>query len=400
MDDEVLIIGSGPAGLSCAAELAARGVPATVLERGPALATEWAGRYDAMRFNTSRRRSALPGHPFPREWGQFPTRDHYLGYLREYAVTHRIEPRTGVEVHRIEQDGPDWSLRTSAGPARARHVIVATGLANTPVVPGWAVDSPFAGTVLSARDYRNPAPFAGQDVLVVGAGSTGLEIAHNLAAGGAGRVHLSCRTSPNIIYRVVGGAPSDLPVPLFLKLPAPLLDRMFAALQRRVVGDLTAYGLPPATEGAISGLKRRGAGTAVIDPDVIEAIRAGAFAVVPGVTGLDPHGALTADGGRVDCSVVVLATGYTTGLEPLVGHLGVLGERAMPVDVTGAEVLPGLRFVGYVYRPGLTGYVGRQARRVARDIAARGTASRPAPGGSRPRAWRRSTSRDHAASRG
>ena len=65
-----------------------------------------------------------------------------------------------------------------------------------------------------------------------------------------------------------------------------------------------------------------------------------------------------------------LALAHRAGLADLVGHLGVLDEREMPLDGEGGEVAPGLRFVGFVYRPGLTGYVGRTARRVARDIAA------------------------------
>lgn len=399
MHDDVLIIGSGPGGLSCAAELGGQGVSATVLERGPQLAHEWTGRYDAMRFNTSRRRSAFPGSPFPREWGQFPTRDHYLTYLGSYAEAHRVRLRTGIEVTRVEQDHDQWCLQTSAGPAVGRHLIVATGLANRPVTPGWAVDSPFAGAVLHSRDYRNPKPFVGEDVVVVGAGSTGLEIADQLAAGGAGRVSLSVRTPPNIIFRMMGGAPSDLPAPLFLHLPTALVDRMFAVLQRRVVGDLTAYGLPPSPEGPIAGLKRRGAGTAIVDREVVDALRAGAFTVVPEVTGLDADGVRLADGQHLDCSAVILATGYTTGLEPLVGHLGVLDRRGLPTVATGDEALPGLRFVGYVYRPGITGFVGRQARRIGHEIGAHERAARRARGGSKPQVSRRPTSRVRAASR-
>jgi hypothetical protein len=67
---------------------------------------------------------------------------------------------------------------------------------------------------------------------------------------------------------------------------------------------------------------------------------------------------------------VVVATGYSTGLEPMVGHLGVLDDRGMPLVSDGGEVRPGLRFLGYVYRPGLTGYVGRLARKAATQIAA------------------------------
>jgi len=400
MDDEVLVIGSGPGGLSTAAELGRRGVSATVLEKGDRPAAAWAGRYDALRFNTSRRNSHLPGAPFPREWGQFPTRDQYVDYLRQYAEAHRVRIRTGVEVDRLDPAGDRWRVTTSQGEATARHVVVATGLANRPVLPEWAHDPGFGGTVLHPDDYRNPAPFQGQDVVVVGAGSSGLELAHDLATGGAGRVSLSVRTPPNILFREVGGAPSDLPVPIFLHLPDRLVDRMLAALQRRVVGDLTAYGLPPAQEGAISGLKRRGAGTAIVDPEVIEAIRDGVIGVVQAVTGLDADGVVLADGGRLRADAVLVATGYATGLDRLAGHLDVLDDRGMPWARSAEEALPGLRFVGYVYRPGLTGFVGRQARRVAREIAARGTAGPPARDGSRRPASQRPTSRDRAASPG
>lgn len=400
MDDEVLVIGGGPGGLSTAAELIARGVSATVLEKGAGPGAAWARRYDALRFNTGRRNSHLPGAPFPRAWGQFPTRDQYVDYLRAYAEGHRVRIRAGVEVDRLDPVDGAWRVTTRQGELTARHVVVATGLAHTPVLPAWARDPALAGTVLHPDAYRNPVPFRGQDVVVVGAGSSGLELAHDLATGGAGRVSLAVRTPPTILYRRVGGAPSDLPVPVFLHLPDRLVDRMLAALQRRVVGDLTAYGLPPAPEGAITSLKRRGAGVAVVDPEVVDAIRDGLVTVVPAVSGLDADGVVLVDGQRVPADTVLVATGYATGLPRLVGHLDVLDDRGMPWARSAEEALPGLWFVGYVYRPGLTGFVGRQARRVAREIAARGTAGRPAPDGSRPRASQRPTSRDRAGSPG
>lgn len=398
MHTEVFIIGSGPAGLACAAELGARGVPATVLEKGPRVGAAWAGRYDALRFNTDRWQSALPGAPFPREWGTFPTRDQYVDYLTRYAAQRGVAVRTGITVHRVDPVPEGWVLDTSEGPARCAHVVVATGLANRPVLPEWSQDPSFGGTVLHPDEYRNATPFHGQDVVVVGAGSSGLELAYDLARGGAGRVCLSVRTPPNILLREVHGIPADLPVPLFLHLPDRFVDRLLAGMQRRVIGDLTAYGLPPATEGAITALKRRGAGVAVVDPEVIDAIREGLITVLPEVTGLTTDGVVLADGQRVAAEVVLLATGYTTGLDRLVGHLDVLDERGMPWARSAEEARPGLRFVGYVYRPGLTGYVGRQARRVAREIAAAQRAGRPAPGGSRRPSWRRPTSRAHATS--
>src|SRR5690606_24981194 len=249
MDDEVFVIGSGPAGLSCAAELTRRGVSATVLEKGARTAQAWAGRYDSLRFNTSRLHSALPGAPFPREWGQFPSRDQYVGYLTEYAEARHGRVHTGVDVLRLDPTREGWSLATNSGRLSSHHVVVATGLANRPVCPRWSQDSSFNGQVLHASAYRNPGPFAGEDVVVVGAGSTGMELAHELARGGAAHVSLSVRTPPNVLLRQTRGVPGDLLVPVLLRLPTAWTDRLLDNLQRRIPGDLTAYGLARPTEG-------------------------------------------------------------------------------------------------------------------------------------------------------
>ena len=368
--DEVLVIGSGPAGLATAAELLRRGIPTTVLERGDRAAAAWAGRYDGLRFNTSRWWSALPGAPFPRAYGWFPTRDQYVDYLDGYAARHHVPVRTGVAVERIDPaGGRGWRLSTDAGPMAARHVVVATGIANRPALPGWATGTTYRGSVVHSADYRNPLPYRGRRVLVVGGGSSGMEIAAELARDGAGEVLLSVRTPPNLLLRASGGLPTDLPVPVFFRLPVPVVDAMLARMQRLTVGDLTAHGLPPAPEGAIAALMARGAGTAIVDRGTVEAIRDGSIRVVAAVTGLDATGARLADGGRVEVDDLVLATGFGTALPELVGHLGVLDDRGMPRVADGGEAAPGLRFVGYVYRPGLTGYVGRLARTAARGIA-------------------------------
>jgi hypothetical protein len=65
---------------------------------------------------------------------------------------------------------------------------------------------------------------------------------------------------------------------------------------------------------------------------------------------------------------VIAATGYSTGLEPLVGHLGVLDERGVPLIHGGPAAAPGLRFIGYQPRPAQIGYIGAEATRAAKQI--------------------------------
>ncbi|EYT54044.1 hypothetical protein H488_0104955 [Kocuria sp. UCD-OTCP] len=124
-------------------------------------------------------------------------------------------------------------------------------------------------------------------MLVAGAGTSGMEIAHQLAAGGARRVLLAVRTPLNILLWELNGLPGDLPVPLLLHLPDALVDRLLFALQRRTGGDLSAYGLPRPVEGAMASIRSRGVTPASVDAEVFEDISGGAIGCVSAVVGLD-----------------------------------------------------------------------------------------------------------------
>jgi cation diffusion facilitator CzcD-associated flavoprotein CzcO len=197
----------------------------------------------------------------------------------------------------------------------------------------------------------------------------GMEIAHDLAAGGAGLVRLSVRTPPSIVLRSMGGLPGDLPAMVLLRLPPRVGDSQVRVLQRLVLGDLAAHGLPVPTEGAFTRLRRLGAAPTVMDRQVVQAIRDRRIQIVSGLRALDTNGATLADGTWVEADAVVAATGYRRGLEGLVGHLGVLDERGTPAAVGERAPAPGLRFVGFVPRPGQLHHMGVEARRAARSIA-------------------------------
>ena len=113
----------------------------------------------------------------------------------------------------------EWTMTDGCGPrpsttARSRRaqIVIATGYSNSPVRPNWPGQEGFGGAVVHASEYRNARPFAGRDVLVVGAGNSGAEIAADLAEGGAATVRLAIRTPPNIIPRQLGPVPTDTAV--------------------------------------------------------------------------------------------------------------------------------------------------------------------------------------------
>jgi hypothetical protein len=98
---------------------------------------------------------------------------------------------------------------------------------------------------------------------------------------------------------------------------------------------------------------------------------------VAGVDSLDVTGVQLADGSRIEPDAIIAATGCRPALDRMVGHLDVLDDRGTPRALRGEEAAPGLRFVGYVPRPGQIGYMGREAKRAAKAIARQMSGSPP-----------------------
>jgi cation diffusion facilitator CzcD-associated flavoprotein CzcO len=367
---QVVVVGAGPSGVASALALKDAGIRALVLDRADSVASSWRSRYDRLRLNTCRPLSHFPERPFLKGTPMFPTRDQLIEYVERHAVEDGIELQLRTEVHRIDRDDGRWVARTSGGNFDSPQMIVATGYENEPLIPDWEGRDGFEGRLLHAGDYRNPEPFKDSKVLVVGPGCSGMEIAYDLAEGGAAKVWLSARTPPNILLRAgPGGLPGDMVGVALLRFPPRIGDAVARFGRRMDLGDLTEYGLPVPEEGVFTRLRRLGVAPSIVDKEVIEAIEAGRIEVVRGVDSLDSTGARLADGGRVEPDAVICATGYRRGLEPLVGHLDVLDGRGMPRARGEDPAAPGLRFIGYVPRPGGLGYMGREAKRAARAIA-------------------------------
>jgi cation diffusion facilitator CzcD-associated flavoprotein CzcO len=369
-EHEVVVVGAGHAGVGVALALKDVGLRPLVLDASETVASSWRSRYDRLRLNTCRPFSRLPNRPFPKGTPMFPSRDELISYINRHAGEDGIDLQLGTHVGQIERTDSGWALDTSKGRVHAREVVVATGYEHSPFIPDWSGRENFEGDVLHSSAYKNAEPFVGKRVLVVGPGCSGMEIAYDLTEGGAAKVWLSVRTPPNITLRQGGGGvPGDMVAVAMLRLPVRLADA-FDRLGRRLdIGDLSEYGLPVPEEGPMSRLKRLQVAPAIVDKEVIEAIKARRIEIVGGVESLDSAAVHLADGAGVEPDVVVCATGYRRGLEPLVGHLDVLDERGIPRALAAEPAAPGLRFVGYVPRPGGLGYMAKEAKRAAKAIA-------------------------------
>lgn len=359
---EVVVVGAGSAGLATAALLQEQGLRPLVLEAGPEPGAAWRGRYDRLRLHTPRLLSGLPGLRIPRRYGRWVARDDLIEYFRDYAAEHDLDIRCDTRVERLE---PSWTLHTSSGPIESDHVVVATGYNGAPFVPDWPGRDGFTGELIHSSAYRNPEPFRGKDVLVVGAGNSGAEIAHDVIDGGAARSRLSVRTPPQIVRRATLGIPAQLLGMAIRKMPPHWVDP-FTKWQRKVaIPDLTAQGLPRPEHGVRTAFLTTGT-TPILDVGIVDAVRRGRVEVVAAVEGFDGPDVLLADGSRIRPDVVIAATGFRAGLEPLVGRLDVLGPRGLPKKTDGEQVLPGLWFVGFT--PTLGGQL-REGSIAARNVA-------------------------------
>jgi putative flavoprotein involved in K+ transport len=365
----VAIIGAGPAGLAVAALLGRHGVDALVLDGASEVGESWRGHYDRLRLHTARWLSGLPGRPIPRAYGPWVSRDHFAQYLADYSRDHRLILRLGTRVERLDRRGDGWALTTTGKPYWADDVVVATGANRVPFVP--PVLDGFRGELVHSSAYRNAAGYRGRDVLVIGAGNSGSEIATDLAQAGAGRVRIAIRTPPNIMPRDLAGLPLQPTALLMRPLSPRLADPIAATLSRLVHGDLTRYGLPAPTRGAFTQVVRDRE-VPIMDVGFVGELKRGQIEPVAAVSAAHGDELLLADGKRVRPDIVIAATGFRPGLESLVGHLDVLDDKGLP-RVHGAATVataPGLRFIGFIAPiSGVLLEIARDAARVATAIA-------------------------------
>jgi putative flavoprotein involved in K+ transport len=368
VDERVVVIGAGPAGLAAAWAIGRAGLDPLVVERAGAAAASWRRRHDQLRLNTHRMFSHQPGARIPRRYGPFPGRDDYVAYLERYAAGMRI--RFGSAVGRIDRAGPGWELGLDGGSISTAHVVVATGPDAEPVMPAWPGMAGFPGTLIHAGQFRSTGEVADRDVLVVGPGNSGVDLLNHLVRSEAARLWLSARSGMNITPLRLAGIPLH-PVSIAGRhLPLRAQDASLRAVQRLAFGDLSRYGYPRCDLGAFTRIAADGV-TVAVDDGFVRALKSGRVMMKPGVDRVESPNVCFADGSVCAPDVVICATGYRPALGPLAGHLVALDESGMPpfTGPSSSPLHPGLWFFGldrsiygnmHVHR--------RQARQLAQMI--------------------------------
>jgi len=363
-----IVIGAGPAGLATSQQLGARGIRHVVLERGDAVGHTWANLYDSLTLHTGKHLSSLPGLRFPRAYPLFVPRPLFCDYLRRYAETFRLPVETGSAVTAVRRDDGVWRVSTARGDHTARAVVIATGIVANPQRPRFRGAESFRGRLTHSVEYRNPAPYVGRRVLVVGVGNSGAEIGSEIArAGGGGVVTIAVRSGANVVPRTMFGLPIQYLAYWVRKLPRPAQEAIVAGVRKLTELRRGPSVLPRPRHSPLEAIP-------VIGFHLVDAIRAGLIRVKPGLAEFTPEGARFADDSVEPFDDVILATGFAPALGPLgtAVRTDAKGFALRTARVASVDQ-PNLYFVGHNYdATGGLYNIRVDSRLVARRIAQAG----------------------------
>jgi putative flavoprotein involved in K+ transport len=337
-DAPVVVIGAGQSGLAAAHTLDKLSVPVVVLEAGDRPAGSWPRYYDSLRLFSPAAFSSMPGMPFPGHLERYPDRDEVADYLERYAAYIPVEIQTNTRVTRVRQEDREFVVFTADGrQLRAAGIVAASGSFSNPYQPIFPGQSGFTGQLLHVAEYRNPIPYMGMRVIVVGAGDSAAQVANELAP--VADVTLAARHPLRFIPQRIGG--KDVHYWLretgFDSLPAQWLRK-------------------------ISG------GSLITDSVGFQQTLAdGLLDVRPMFIGLDRDNILWSENDRERIDAIILATGYRPSLDYL-RELGALDAAGAPLHIGGVSTTHlGLVYVGLEYQ---RSFASNTLRGVSADAAA------------------------------
>ena len=351
---QVVVIGGGQAGLSTGFCLAERGLPFVILDANPRIGDAWRRRWDSLRLFTPAKYDGLIGMPFPAPPFSFPTKDQMADYLETYATRFRLPVRTGVKVDRVRREGARYIVDAGNGSIEAEHVVIAMATYQAPRIPEFAGELDRGIVQMHSSEYRNSSQLRPGDVLLVGAGNSGADIAIDLA-----RTHH---------VRLSGRHPGHVPIRVDSLIARVAIPVLFRIVFHRILTVDTPFG-----RRARPSIISKGGPLVRVKPVDLAAAD---VERVPRIAGVRDGRPLLADGRVLDVANVIWCTGFHAGLSwvdvPGLRYDGD-GEPVHERGIVPGE--PGLYFVGlhflYALSSTMIHGIGRDAERIAGTILAR-----------------------------
>jgi putative flavoprotein involved in K+ transport len=351
---QVVVIGGGQAGLSVGYCLAQRGISFVILEANNRIGDSWRKRWDSLRLFTPAKYDGLIGLPFPAPAFSFPSKDEMADYLEAYAKHFDLPVRTGTKVNCLWREGERYIVDAGNRRVEADHVVVAMATYQAGRVPDFARTLDAGIRQLHSSQYKNPGQLVPGDVLVVGAGNSGADIAMDVKR--SHRTWLS------------GRHPGHVPFHIESRVARVILPLLFRVVFHRILTVATPMG----RKVRPSFISKGGPLIRVKPADLVAA----GVERVPRVTGARDGKPLLADGRLLDVTNVIWCTGFDPGLSWINLPKPIYGADGEPIHERGiVPGEPGFYFVGLHFLYSLSSTmihgIARDAERITDTIQAR-----------------------------
>jgi putative flavoprotein involved in K+ transport len=349
-----IVIGGGQAGLAVGYHLAQHGVDFIILDENTHTGDSWRKRWDSLKLFTPGKFNNLPGMPFPKQGDHLPTKTEVADYLEGYASQFNLPVRHGVKVEGLDRNGSGYHITAGDMRLSAKNVIVATGPFQSPYTPAFSCDLDPSILQLHSSAYCNPEQFQARNILVVGAGNSGAEIALELVRTG--------RTGRKVWLagRDVGRIPAN----------GPLGKAFDGKLIWWIMGNILNVNTPIGRKVRAGELHH---GTPLGRATREEIMQAG-VELMPPVSGVQSGKPQLEDGRILPVDGIVWATGFRPDYRWL--KLPIFDEQGYPKHWRGVvKEAPGVYFIGLLFQTALNssllGGVGTDAAYIANQISKR-----------------------------
>ncbi len=312
---KVCVIGAGASGIAAAKVLHERNIPFDCYEMSSGIGGVWrynndngrSAAYRSLHINTSKQRMNYSDFPFPDDYPTYPHHSEILQYFENY-VDHfgfrdKIQFKTCVEHIEPRADGY-FDVRLSSGETLVYgSVIIANGHHWHPRLPDPPFKGDFDGEEIHSNDYKVPEPYADKNVLVVGIGNSGVDIAVDISRV-AEQVYLATRSGAYVIPKYLLGKPTDQWVtPITSVLPTWLQSTLLNVLRFLTVGRQKTYGVPVPKSPMY-------AQHPTVSSDLLHYVGHGKIKIKPNIDYKDIHDVVFEDGTRAKIDSIIYATGY------------------------------------------------------------------------------------------
>lgn len=343
-DFETIIIGGGQAGLATGYFLKKLNKDFVILDDNRRTGDSWRKRWKSLKLFTPAQHDSLPGMKFPGEYGSYPEKDEVADYLEQYRNEFGLPEKLNIKVNRLAHRNSHFEIEADSQRLISTNVVIATGTNPFPRIPAISSDINPEIFQIHSSGYTDPEMLPPGDVLVVGAGTSGVEIAlelsktHKTYISGNPTFHI-----PDNLLKYAGN---------FYWWFISNIVTLSTPLGKRAKKSIIHGGAPlirvSSKDLSIAGIN-----------------------CLPRVAGTDNGHPKLEDNSVIRVSSVVWATGYKPDFSWI--DMKVTDETGWPVSVRGVSPLfRGLFFVGMPFQYGLTsgliGGVGRDASVITQRI--------------------------------